>query len=222
MMRLKQICNHPSQWLGDGAYAPLDSGKFARLQEIVQPIAAAQQKVLLFTQYRELTLPLHAWLAGIFGGIGGEIGAGPGAGTKGGMGLVMHGGTPVARRQALVRQFQSDEQLGYFVLSLKVGGTGLNLTAASHVVHVDRWWNPAVEAQATDRAFRIGQKNPVMVHKLVCRGTLEEKIQLMLDDKRGLSDQLLAAGGEQALTEMDDRQLLATLQLDIHRAVLEA
>ena len=160
LMRFKQICNHPSQWLGDGAWAEDDSGKLARLRELAEVIAAKQEKVLVFTQFREMTAPLAAFLAAVFGRPG----------------LVLHGETAVKKRKELVERFQEDEAVPFFVLSLKAGGTGLNLTAASHVVHFDRWWNPAVENQATDRAFRIGQTKNVLVHKFVCRGTVEEKI----------------------------------------------
>src|SRR5262249_61294999 len=116
---------------------------------------------------------------------------------------------------------QEDDQPPFFVLSLKAGGTGLNLTAASHVIHFDRWWNPAVEDQATDRAFRIGQRKNVLVHKLVCRGTVEEKIDAMIEDKQGLAREILKAGGEALLTEMSDDQLLRTVSLDL-RAALDA
>ena len=156
LMRFKQICNHPSQWLGDGAWAEGDSGKLARLREIVDVIAARQEKVLVFTQFREVTAPLAAFLGSVFGRPG----------------LVLHGETDVKKRQSLVRQFQEDEAVPFFVLSLKAGGTGLNLTAASHVVHFDRWWNPAVENQATDRAFRIGQTKNVLLHKFLYPRTL--------------------------------------------------
>ena len=156
LVRLKQICNHPSQWLGDGAWNPEDSGKWARMREIVETIAAKQEKVLVFTQFRELTRPLEAFLGSVFGHPG----------------LVLDGETKVRKRKELVRRFQEEERIGFFVLSLKAGGSGLNLTAASHVVHFDRWWNPAVENQAADRAFRIGQTKNVLVHKFVCRGTV--------------------------------------------------
>ena len=148
LMRLKQICNHPSQWLGDGGWAEADSGKLMRLREIAEVVAARQEKMLVFTQFREVTAPLAAFLGQIFGRTG----------------LVLHGETAVRNRRALVQRFQDDEMVPFFVLSLKAGGTGLTLTAASHVVHFDRWWNPAVENQATDRAFRIGQKKNVLVH----------------------------------------------------------
>jgi non-specific serine/threonine protein kinase len=156
LMRFKQICNHPSQWLGDEEWAERDSGKLSRLREIVEVIASRQEKVLVFTQFREITSSLSAFLESVFGRPG----------------LVLHGETEVKKRQPLVSRFQEDETVPFFVLSLKAGGAGLNLTAASHVVHFDRWWNPAVENQATDRAFRIGQKKNVLVQKFVCRGTL--------------------------------------------------
>jgi non-specific serine/threonine protein kinase len=205
LMRLKQICNHPSQWLGDGSWAEADSGKLARLREIAEVIAAKQEKVLVFTQFREMTGPLAAFLGPVFGRPG----------------LVLHGGTAVGRRQSLVRQFQDDERVPFFVLSLKAGGAGLNLTAASHVVHFDRWWNPAVENQATDRAFRIGQTRNVLVHKFVCRGTVEEKIDQLIDAKRQLSQDLLEDGGEVLVTEMGDDELLKLVALDLHTAVGE-
>ena len=130
----------------------------------------------------------------------------------------MHGGTDVKKRQALVRQFQEDEAVPFFVLSLKAGGTGLNLTAAAHVIHFDRWWNPAVENQATDRAFRIGQTRNVLVHKFLCRGTVEEKIDELIDSKRQLSEDLLGGGAELLLTEMKNDELLKLVALDIHAA----
>jgi len=202
LMRLKQICNHPSQWLGDGSWSGADSGKLARLREIAEVIAAKQEKVLVFTQFREVTTPLAAYLESVF--------ARPG--------LVLHGETAVGRRQVLVRQFQEDERVPFFIISLKAGGAGLNLTAASHVVHFDRWWNPAVENQATDRAFRIGQTKNVVVHKFVCRGTVEERIDQLIDSKRQLSQDLLEGGGEVLLTEMRDDELLKLVALDLHTA----
>jgi superfamily II DNA or RNA helicase len=184
LMRFKQICNHPSQWLGDGAWAESDSGKFARLRELAEVIAAKQEKMLVFTQFREATQPLAAFLGQVFGREG----------------LVLHGGTPVAKRKDLVRCFQDDELTPFFVLSLKAGGAGLNLTAASHVVHFDRWWNPAVENQATDRAFRIGQSRNVLVHKFVCRGTVEDKIDRLIESKQTLVKDVLEGGAELQLT----------------------
>jgi superfamily II DNA or RNA helicase len=205
LMRLKQICNHPSHWLGDGSWSEADSGKLARLREIAEVIAAKQEKVLVFTQFREMTTPLGAFLESVFGRPG----------------LVLHGETAVGKRQPLVRHFQEDERVPFFVISIKAGGAGLNLTAASHVVHFDRWWNPAVENQATDRAFRIGQTRNVLVHKFVCRGTVEERIDELIDSKRQLSHDLLEGGGEMLLTEMNDAQLLKLVALDLRTASVE-
>jgi non-specific serine/threonine protein kinase len=205
LTRFKQICNHPSQWLGDAAYAPADSGKFQRLRELCEEIAARQEKVLVFTQYRETTEPLARFLENVFGR--------PGA--------VLHGGTPVGRRQELVDAFQRDGGPPFFVLSLKAGGTGLNLTAATQVIHFDRWWNPAVENQATDRAFRIGQRRNVMVHKFVCRGTLEERIHELMAAKSALAGDILGEGAERLLTEMDNSELLRLVALDIKTAATD-
>ncbi|HET8539759.1 MAG TPA: DEAD/DEAH box helicase [Anaeromyxobacter sp.] len=205
LLRFKQICNHPSQWLGDGAYAPGESGKLARLAEIAEVVASRQEKALVFTQFREMTAPLARFLGGAFGRPG----------------LVLSGETKVRERAELVRRFQEDETIPFFVLSLKAGGTGLNLTAATHVIHFDRWWNPAVENQATDRAFRIGQKNGVLVHKLICRGTVEERIDAMLEDKRKLSRELLDGSDEVRLTELDDRELLRLVSLDVRSATAD-
>jgi non-specific serine/threonine protein kinase len=205
LMRLKQICNHPSQWLNDGKWAEADSGKWVRLREIAEVVAARQEKMLVFTQFREMTAPLAAYLRGIFGRSG----------------LVLHGDIAVKSRKALVQTFQEDETVPFFILSLKAGGSGLTLTAASHVVHFDRWWNPAVENQATDRAFRIGQTNNVLVHKFVCQGTVEEKIDALLEAKKGLSDDLLASGDEINLTEMRDEDLLRMVALDLKSVMAE-
>ena len=131
---------------------------------------------------------------------------------------MLHGETEVKKREELVRRFQEDESVPFFVLSLKAGGTGLNLTAASHVIHFDRWWNPAVENQATDRAFRIGQTSNVLVHKFVCRGTVEEKIDELIESKRRLSRELLEGGADLLLTEIDDEELLKLVALDLSRA----
>jgi len=200
LMRFKQICNHPSQWLGNDSWVEADSGKFQRLREIVDAIRTRQEKVLVFTQFREITEPLANFLASVFGKSG----------------LVLHGQTEVKNRRALVERFQEDETVPFFVLSLKAGGTGLNLTAASHVIHFDRWWNPAVENQATDRAFRIGQTRNVLVHKFLCRGTVEEKIEALIESKRQLSKDLLEAGAELLLTEMSDEELLKLVAIDLH------
>jgi non-specific serine/threonine protein kinase len=131
---------------------------------------------------------------------------------------VLHGGTPVAKRRGLVKRFQEDELTPFFVLSLKAGGAGLNLTAASHVIHYDRWWNPAVENQATDRAFRIGQQRNVLVHKFICRGTIEDRIDKLIEAKQQLVKDVLEGGAELLLTEMSDRELLDLVKLDVHAA----
>ncbi len=203
LMRFKQICNHPSLWLGDGNYEAEDSGKLSRLGELGESIAARQDKVLVFTQFREMTEPLVSFLAEVFGKSG----------------LVLHGGTPVKKRQGMVERFQEDDRVPFMVASLKAGGLGLNLTAASHVIHFDRWWNPAVENQATDRAFRIGQKKNVLVHKFVCRGTVEERIDELIASKQKLSDEILSGGAESALTEMSNEELISMVSLDLSSAV---
>ncbi len=133
--------------------------------------------------------------------------------------MTLHGQTAVGKRKELVDAFSREEGPPFFVLSLKAGGVGLNLTAASHVIHFDRWWNPAVENQATDRAFRIGQRQNVFVHKFVCRGTIEERIDELIASKQDLAQELVEGGTEQALSEMDDEQLLRFVSLDIRRAV---
>jgi SNF2 family DNA or RNA helicase len=151
LIQFKQICNHPSQFLGDDDYHSQHSGKFQRLSELCEEIASRGERVLIFTQFREIMPALAEHLDRLFQRPG----------------LQLHGGTKVRDRKKMVDQFQCDNGPPYFLLSLKAGGTGLNLTAANHVIHFDRWWNPAVENQATDRAFRIGQKNNVIVHKFV-------------------------------------------------------
>jgi len=203
LMRFKQICNHPSQWLGDGVYEPSDSGKLLRLRELCESVAARQDKVLVFTQFREMTEPLADFLSEVFER----------------RGLVLHGGTPVKKRMDLVKRFQEDDRVPYMVLSLKAGGIGLNLTAASHVIHFDRWWNPAVENQATDRAFRIGQKKNVLVHKFVCRGTVEERIDALIAGKQELAGEILSGGAETVLTEMSNEELISMVSLDLSSAV---
>ncbi len=205
LLRLKQICNHPSQFLADGVWAPEASGKLARLREIAEAVGARQEKMLVFTQFREMSGPLAAFLESVFGQPG----------------LLLHGSIPVAQRKGLVDAFQSESGPPFFVLSLKAGGTGLNLTAASHVVHYDRWWNPAVENQATDRAFRIGQKKNVVVHKFVCRGTVEERIDALMDSKRALAEAVVESGGEVHLTELEDDELMRLVSLDLGKALSE-
>ena len=202
LLKLKQVCNHPSQWSGDGRYEPDASGKFLRLAEIASELAERQERCLVFTQFREMTAPIASYLAGVFGRPG----------------LVLHGGTPVGERARLVEAFQQPGGPPFFVLSVKAGGTGLTLTAANHVIHFDRWWNPAVENQATDRAFRIGQKRNVLVHKFVCPGTIEERVDALLQRKGALADDLLSGGdgAEKFLTEMSNAELLDFVRLDIH------
>ena len=160
------------------------------------------RSVLIFTQFREIIDPLAAHLAAVFG--------------RGG--LVLHGGTSVQKRKSLVDHFQSDDGPPFFILSLRAGGTGLNLTAASHVIHFDRWWNPAVENQATDRAFRIGQYRNVLVHKFITSGTIEERIDAMLAEKRQFADDILVGDSEVNLTELPDEELLQLVRLDVTRA----
>ena len=202
LTRFKQICNHPSLFTGDGGYAPEASAKFARLATLCEEIAGRGEKVLVFTQFREITDPLAAHLTEVFGRDG----------------LILHGGTAVKQRKQLVADFQRDDGPPFFILSLKAGGTGLNLTAASHVVHFDRWWNPAVENQATDRAFRIGQQRNVLVHKFVTCGTIEEKIDALIAEKQQMSNEILDGDGGTALTEMSDEQILEMVTLDLERA----
>ena len=205
LVRLKQICNHPDQSQGFGEYAEQASGKMIRLREICEGIAEKQEKVLLFSQFTEIIPPLFSFLTQIFGREG----------------LILHGKTPVAKRASLVHNFQQDAGPPFFILSLKAGGTGLNLTKANHVIHFDRWWNPAVENQATDRAYRIGQKHPVLVHQFICQGTIEEKIDALIESKKNISKELLEGEGEFSLTEFSNEQVMKMVSLDIHRALTE-
>ena len=193
----------PEPALGDGDYRPAGSGKFLRLGEICEEVAGRQEKVLVFTQFREIIDPLAEHLASIFGRTG----------------LVLHGATGVRQRRALVDRFQDEDGPPFFILSLKAGGTGLNLTAASHVIHFDRWWNSAVENQATDRAFRIGQQRNVLVHKFVATGTVEERIDRMIAEKQKMADDVLTGGGEVNLTELSDDALIDLVRLDVTRAL---
>ncbi len=178
MAKLKQVCNHPAHLLGDGSRLPGRSGKLARLEEICEEVAADGDKALCFTQYAEFGRMLQPHLAAR---IGCTV-------------LFLHGGTTKKQRDAMVARFQEADEPILFLLSLKAGGTGLNLTAANHVIHVDRWWNPAVEEQATDRAFRIGQRRDVQVRKFVCVGTLEERIDAMIEEKKALAQQIVGTG----------------------------
>jgi non-specific serine/threonine protein kinase len=204
ILRFKQICNHPSQFLDETEFKANESGKFLRLEEICEEVIQRQQKILVFTQFRQMCEPLAGFLTQLFGR----------------QGLVLHGGTSPKKRQQMVADFQADEGPPFFVLSLKAGGTGLNLTAASHVVHFDRWWNPAVENQATDRAFRIGQKRNVLVHKFVNRGTIEEKIDAVLEDKNAMADGVLNGTKELSLTEMDNDAILDLVRLDLQHTII--
>ncbi len=199
LTKLKQICNHPDQYLGQGTYDEKESGKFALLRELCETIRDKRERVLVFTQFKEITAYLSEYLSEIFGR----------------QGFVLHGGTPVAARNQMVEKFQGEQYVPYMVLSVKAGGTGLNLTKASHVIHFDRWWNPAVENQATDRAYRIGQEKNVMVHKLVCKGTIEEKIDELLESKRELAENVIGSGGENWITEMSNAELLSVMKLDV-------
>ncbi len=204
ILRFKQICNHPAQFKGDGEYRAKDSGKFIRLNEICEEIASRQEKVLIFTQFREMIDPLATFLTQCFGQPG----------------LTLHGGTPISQRKKMVNQFQTENGPPFFVLSIKAGGTGLNLTAASHVIHFDRWWNPAIENQATDRAYRIGQKKNVLVHKFVCKGTIEANIDKLITEKMSLANDLLESPAENRVTEMSNDELLNLIKLDINQIQL--
>jgi len=197
LMKFKQICNHPDQFLGQNVYAEEESGKFARLREICEIISEKRERVLIFTQFKEMTEPLKDFLETIFQH----------------KGLVLHGGTAVKQRKELVAKFQGSEYVPFMVLSIKAGGIGLNLTSANHVIHYDRWWNPAVENQATDRAFRIGQMKNVIVHKFITKGTIEEKIDLMIEDKTKLLQDIIPDQKENWITEMDNKQLVELFRL---------
>ncbi|MGO9080139.1 MAG: DEAD/DEAH box helicase [Streptosporangiaceae bacterium] len=196
MAKLKQVCNHPAHLLGDGSRLAGRSGKLARLEEICEEVVAAGEKALCFTQYAEFGRLLQPYLAARLS-----------CPVR-----FLHGGTPKKQRDALVADFQEERQPSVFLLSLKAGGTGLNLTAASHVIHVDRWWNPAVEDQATDRAFRIGQRKDVQVRKFVCVGTVEERIDAMIEEKKALAERIVGTG-ESWLTELSVAQLRDVLAL---------
>jgi non-specific serine/threonine protein kinase len=204
LTRFKQLINHPAQLLGDQNWDPQRSGKFIRVAELATALAERQERLLIFTQYKEIISPLSEWLAKIFGREG----------------LFLHGGIPVKARQKLVDDFQDPKGPPFFILSLKAGGVGLNLTAAGQVLHFDRWWNPAVEDQATDRAYRIGQKKNVLVHKCVTRGTLEERIDAVLTEKRGLADEVLGSGEEISFLSLDDKALLRLVSLDLDQALM--
>ncbi|HEY2506201.1 MAG TPA: DEAD/DEAH box helicase, partial [Streptosporangiaceae bacterium] len=196
MAKLKQVCNHPAHLLADGSRLEHRSGKLARLEEICGEVIEAGDKALCFTQYAEFGRMLQPYLAARLGCTV----------------HFLHGGTPQKRRDSMVAEFQAGNEPAIFLLSLKAGGSGLNLTAASHVIHVDRWWNPAVEDQATDRAFRIGQRRDVQVRKFVCVGTVEERIDQMIEEKKALAEQIVGTG-ETWLTEMSMAELRSVLDL---------
>ena len=197
ILRLKQICNHPDQFNGSGAFLQMESGKFIRLAEICEDIKQRHERVLVFTQFKEMCEPLSNALRDIFGEDG----------------LIIHGSTSIKERGEIVERFNSpDTYVPYIVLSLRAGGVGLNLTAANHVIHFDRWWNPAVENQATDRAFRIGQTGNVLVHKLICTGTLEEKIDKLIESKSALASDIVE--NDVKLTELSNDELLALLKME--------
>jgi SNF2 family DNA or RNA helicase len=196
LARLKQVCNHPAQLLKDGSRMPGRSGKLARLEDILDEALSEGDKALCFTQFAEFGEMLRAHLTARFGR---EV-------------LFLHGGVTKRQRDVMVDRFQSDGGPPVFVLSLKAGGVGLNLTAGNHVIHVDRWWNPAVEEQATDRAFRIGQRRNVQVRKLVCAGTVEDRIDAMIEQKKALASMVIGSG-EDWLTELSTAQLRELFEL---------
>ena len=197
LMKLKQICNHPAQFLGDGSELSGRSGKLARLSEMLEEALAVGDRALIFTQFATMGKMLKSYLQETFGR---EV-------------LFLHGGTPRKQRERMIQRFQSDGHAPpFFVLSLKAGGLGLNLTAANHVFHFDRWWNPAVEDQATDRAFRIGQTRDVQVHKFLCIGTLEENIDALIESKKSLAESIVTAD-ESWLTELSTDKLREMLML---------
>ena len=196
LLRLKQVCNHPAHYLGDGSALPGRSGKLDRLTEMLEEVLDVGEHALIFTQFAEMGQRLQHYLQTLFG-----------VET-----LYLHGGTPPKQRDRMVARFQSQEGPPLFVLSLKAGGVGLNLTAANHVFHFDRWWNPAVEDQATDRAFRIGQMRNVQVHKLICEGTLEEHIDGLIESKKALAQSVVGAG-EDWLTNLSTAELRKIITL---------
>ncbi|MFO7752365.1 MAG: DEAD/DEAH box helicase [Desulfobacteraceae bacterium] len=201
LMKFKQLCNHPDQLTGTGEFRETQSGKFQRLRRICETVLEKRERVLVFTQFKEMTSPLQAFLESVFHHPG----------------LVLHGSIPAARRKKIIDKFQGESWCPFMVLSLKAGGVGLNLTKANHVVHFDRWWNPAVENQATDRAFRIGQEKKVLVHKFVTKGTIEERIDEMLEGKKDMAGRIVEASGENMVTEMDDAQLMDLFRLRLEK-----
>ncbi len=196
MMKLKQVCNHPAHFLADGSALPGRSGKLTRLVEVLEEAVQEGDRALVFTQFTEMGDMLERYLRRH---LARDV-------------LWLHGGVSKKKRDAMVERFQGADGPPVFLLSLKAGGTGLNLTAATHVVHFDRWWNPAVENQATDRAFRIGQQRNVQVRKFICGGTLEERIDVMIEAKRALAERIVGSG-EGWITEMSTEQLREIIAL---------
>jgi SNF2 family DNA or RNA helicase len=201
LMQLKQVCNHPAQYLHEtAAYNPFEdqerSGKLRRLHALLDEVLAEGDRLLIFSQFTEMAGLLKQYIQERFS-----------VPT-----LYLHGGVPAKKRAPMVEQFQSDDGPPVFLLSLRAGGTGLNLTRANHVFHFDRWWNPAVEDQATDRAFRIGQTKNVLVHKFVCLGTLEERLDALLKEKKALAESIVGSG-ENWLTEMSTAELREMVKL---------
>ncbi|MDO8986934.1 MAG: C-terminal helicase domain-containing protein, partial [Coriobacteriia bacterium] len=194
----KQVCNHPDQFLGLDGFDPEQSGKFLTLRQLCETIHEKRERVLVFTQYREITQPLADFLSNVFGHPG----------------LVFHGGLTQKQRMRVLEEFQGDGDAPFIVMSIKAGGVGLNLTEANNVIMFDRWWNPAVERQAIDRVFRIGQTRDVMVHKMIVADTIEEKIVEVLKTKGSLADAAVDTDGGLADTlSIDD--LVALLRSEI-------
>lgn len=198
IMKLKQICNHPDQFLGAEAYTAKESGKFEMLKEICETIYEKRERVLIFTQYKEIIPYLSKFLTHIFHKEG----------------CIIHGGTPIKKRGMIVDNFNAEAYVPFMILSLKAAGTGLNLTSANHVIHFDRWWNPAVENQASDRAYRIGQKKNVIVHKLICNGTIEEKIDQLINSKKELADNVIGSGSTDWISKFSNEEIMDLLRLE--------
>jgi SNF2 family DNA or RNA helicase len=190
ILALKQICNHPTQFLKNGKFDASLSGKTELLFELLESIVDSGEKVLIFTQFSEMGKPLERFIEERFGE----------------KPMFYHGGCSVNQRQEMVSRFQNNRADKIFLLSLKAAGTGLNLTAASHVIHYDLWWNPAVENQATDRAYRIGQKKNVMVHRFITKNTFEERIDEMIQKKKHLADMTVATG-ENWIGKLSNKEL---------------
>lgn len=196
--KFKQICNHPAQYIGNGDFSAAQSGKFQILAEICETIREKHESVLVFTHFKEMCAPLADFLETVFGR----------------KGLIIHGSISAQTRGKIVERFNT-EYVPFMVLSLKAGGVGLNLTAANHVIYFDRWWNPAAENQATDRAFRIGQRKNVFVYKLISTGTIEEKIDAIIEDKMKLANELIpGSSGEGWITKMSNDELINLFSLE--------